>query len=113
MAMPYNLALWILHHPTLSLMRIKFIIFFNIINRKGHKSKNSVCKDFYVGVKYLFVCEKELLCIESIKISFISIKLVINVISKLRWINRGILFLFIPVGIYLLKVNNRNTRTRC
>ena len=37
---------------------------------------------FYVGMKYLFVCEKELICIESIKISFISIKLVINMSSQ-------------------------------
>ena len=34
----------------------------------------------------------------------------IEVLIKIRF---GQIFEAIPVGIYLLKVNNRNTRTRC
>ena len=89
---------------------------FNIPNYKSVQQYRSIKKKV-VDVVYSYTISKILCCVRiSIRIIIKKSKYFIDYSQASRWRGKSRCYFFyeaFPAGIYLFKVNNRNTRTRC
>ena len=94
-----------------------FIDHIDVILLEGIKSKFTLLD----SKNYQFLCNKQLICFFVYKllkakrklgpISFMPLFLSVKITARPYFQN--LIALFNPASVYLLKVNNRNTRTRC